>query len=150
RHGKPVEISALWLNALARMVAWAERFRDDPLAMHCRSLRDKGAKSFNEKFWYPEANCLFDVIESEAPGDRDASLRPNQILAVSLPNTPLAPERFAPVLGAVEKSLAAPFGLRSLSPDDPGYFGAYGGDRRQRDAQYHNGPVWGWLLGPYV
>jgi predicted glycogen debranching enzyme len=150
RHGKAVEINALWVNALRRMAEWAQDLGELHVRSHCDDLADRAADSFEEKFWNEERGYLFDVIESDGPQHRDPALRPNQILAVSLWRTPLPPELFQPVLEAVEKSLAAPMGLRSLASEEPGYFGFYGGSRYQRDSQYHNGPVWGWLLGPYV
>jgi len=150
RHGKPVEINALWVNALRLASSWAQERGDSPLATKLLNMARKATASFNAKFWCAEKKYLYDVIESDGANHRDSSLRPNQILAVSLRHTPLDPSRFASVLAAIEKQLVTPFGLRSLGPKESKYAGEYIGDRPTRDAQYHNGPVWGWLIGPYV
>jgi predicted glycogen debranching enzyme len=153
RRGKPVEINALWYNALRLMERWlreesgsgTERAGEaDAIAEHAARARE----SFNQRFWYAEGGYLYDVIDGEH-GD-DASCRPNQIFAISLANPVLDPERWVPVLQTVRAKLLTPVGLRSLSPDDPEYKPVYFGDLRTRDAAYHQGTVWGWLIGPFV
>lgn len=133
RIGKPVEVEALWANALA---AW-DRPRE----------ADRAARAF-KRFWSPEACHLYDVIDG--PGGPDRSLRPNQILAVALPYPLLEADRARAVVEAVERALLTPLGLRTLDPADPAYRGRYLGDRRARDGAYHQGTVWPWLLGPFV
>jgi glycogen debranching enzyme len=105
-------------------------------------------ESFNSRFWNPERKFLFDIIDGEN-GDSDLC-RPNQVLAISLENPVLARERWSDVMNAVEEKLLTPFGLRSLAPGEPDYKERYFGDLRARDAAYHQGTVWGWLIGPYV
>jgi glycogen debranching enzyme len=104
-------------------------------------------RSFNLAFWNEEAGCLFDVVDGDA---RDASIRPNQILAVSLRYSMLSTERSKRVLEVVERELVTPYGLRSLAPSDPRYQGRYEGDQRRRDGAYHQGTVWAWLMGPFI
>ncbi len=104
-------------------------------------------RSFNYEFWNESAGCLFDVVDDE---NRDASLRPNQILAVSLHYSMLSRERARAVVEVVRHELLSTYGLRSLSPRDPHYRGVYQGDTAERDNAYHQGTVWGWLLGPFV
>jgi predicted glycogen debranching enzyme len=146
RTGKPVEINALWINALETMSRFG-RVLGRPVDDYQR-LSAKAKSSFS-KFWNPQRNCCFDIID--APGGRsDPSLRPNQILAVSLNTSPLSFEQQKAVVDACAFQLLTPFGLRSLAPDDPGYTGVYSGDPRERDAAYHQGTVWGWLLGAFV
>jgi glycogen debranching enzyme len=144
RHGRPVEVNALWYHAL-RLVA--RRARDNALADQCRSLIRKIGSNFSETFWNKEAQCLFDCVRDDGP---DASIRPNQIFAVSLPHSPLPCEQRKAVLGVVTDELLTPCGLRTLSPEDYRYFPRYGGSPYDRDRAYHNGTVWPWLLGPYV
>ena len=143
RIGKPVEIQALWLNALALMA---------PHSAHWRALYERGRISFEEKFWNPERDCLFDVVDADnAPGKRDASLRPNQIFAVGgLPLVLLSPGRARAVVAALESALLTPMGLRTLAPGEPGYCPRYEGGLGQRDGAYHQGTAWPWLLGPFV
>jgi predicted glycogen debranching enzyme len=145
RTGKAVEIQALWYNALLIMSTIAEQGDDDPLRYV--TMAEKTGQSFNDKFWNAPENCLFDVIDGEV---KDATLRPNQILAVSMHHTMLPPERARSVVDRVEAELLTPVGLRSLSPDDPQYVKTYIGSPEQRDSAYHQGPVWGWLIGPFV
>jgi predicted glycogen debranching enzyme len=149
RRGKAVEINALWYNALVAMAGWLRRLeRDDeaaPLEEHARQAR----ASFNARFWYEAGGYLYDVVDG--PGSKeDPSLRPNQLIAVSLPNPVLDRARWASVLAVVERELLTPVGLRSLAPGSPGYQATYHGDLRTRDAAYHQGTVWSWLIGPYV
>ncbi|RMH57784.1 MAG: glycogen debranching protein [Candidatus Hydrogenedentota bacterium] len=141
RHGKPVEVEALWLNAL-RIGA---RLLNDP---SWESLYRRGLRSFRSRFWNEETGCLFDVIDT--PSGDDGAIRPNQIFALSLPAPLLSRERAAAVLAVVERELLTPMGLRSLSRNHSNYEPRYGGDRYSRDRAYHNGTVWPWLIGPYV
>jgi len=143
RAGKPVEINALWINALETMAGFA-RLLAKPSEAYER-LSAKARKSF-QKFWNAERNCCFDVVDSPGIGN-DASLRPNQIFAVSLPVSPLTPEQQKAVVDVCARRLLTSHGLRSLAPGEPGYAGHYSGDPRERDAAYHQGTVWGWLLG---
>ncbi|MBI3694698.1 MAG: glycogen debranching enzyme N-terminal domain-containing protein, partial [Acidobacteria bacterium] len=145
RHGKPVEINALWYNALRLMEGWAKR-AGDPAAPYARAAR-KVRASFAAAFWNPQRNCLYDVI---APSGPDPSLRPNQIFAVSLPFPLLDPARRKAVVKTVEQSLLTPVGLRSLAPGEPGYRPRYQGGPWERDGAYHQGTVWPWLLGPFI
>jgi len=146
RRGKAVEINALWFNALKLMECWARDQGDDPSVYRDRAARVE--QSFNERFWYENGGYLFDVIDGE--GGRDPKCRPNQVFAISLPNAVLAPERWERVMTVVRDRLLTPVGLRSLAPDDPDYKSRYFGDLRARDAAYHQGTVWGWLVGPFV
>ncbi len=146
RTGKPVEINALWINALETQAAFARQ-----LVKPSSNLEDlvAQAKQNFQKFWNVERACCFDVIDAPGPGN-DASLRPNQIFAVSLPVSPLTPEQQKSVVDLCARRLLTSFGLRSLAPLEPGYQGRYEGGPRQRDAAYHQGTVWGWLLGPFA
>ncbi len=148
RRGKAVEINALWYNALRAMAEW-ERTEGD--REHARRLEQRAGRvrsSFNQRFWIEEERYLYDVVDGE-DGDDDA-FRPNQIFAVSLPHPVLDPERWEPVVRAVEERLLTPVGLRSLAPGHPDYCSTYFGDLRTRDAAYHQGTVWSWLIGPFV
>jgi glycogen debranching enzyme len=107
------------------------------------------AKGSFQKFWNAERNCCFDVIDSPGMGN-DAVLRPNQIFAVSLPVSPLTPEQQKSVVDVCAHHLLTSYGLRSFAPSEAGYAGHYGGSPRDRDAAYHQGTVWGWLLGPFA
>jgi predicted glycogen debranching enzyme len=147
REGKAVEIQALWYNALKTMQLLATRFRENDKAQKYLSMAEKTRKSFIEKFWNPERNCLFDVMNN---GLRDPSLRPNQIIAVSLDFTMLDNVKANQIVETVQKKLWGAYGLKTLSDDDPRYRGRYQGDWMQRDTAYHNGTVWPWLLGPFV
>jgi predicted glycogen debranching enzyme len=144
RHGKPVEISALWYNALRvmeRLTALAgEEFAQKGLAERVR-------QNFEKEFWYQEGYYYYDVVGAEG---KDARFRPNQILALALPFSPAAPERARAVLSRAWRELYATYGLRSLSCFDPEYRGVYLGDRVQRDGAYHQGTVWSWLMGPFI
>jgi predicted glycogen debranching enzyme len=147
RTGKPVEIQALWYNALRSMEGLARRFGDAANCERFGAMSARAIESFNRQFWNDEAGCLFDVVDGEA---RDGSIRPNQIFAVSLCHTMLGAERATKVLAVVERELLTPFGLRSLAAKDPRYIGRYTGDTRSRDGAYHQGAVWAWLIGPYL
>jgi predicted glycogen debranching enzyme len=147
RHGKPVEIQALWYNALRVMEDLAGKFNEPVAKQEYGAMADKACSSFNQSFWNGEAGCLYDVINGEI---RDASIRPNQVIAISLTNTMVARDRAASILGVVERELLTPRGLRTLSPSDPNYIGRYEGGPGSRDRAYHQGTVWPWLMGPYI
>ncbi len=146
RIGKPVEINALWINALNTMAAFAEVLKL-PGEGYAK-LRDKAARNF-QKFWNPARDCCFDVLDVPGAGT-DVSLRPNQIFAVSLPLSPLNASQQKCVVDAVGRELLTSCGLRSLGPVEPGYKGQYTGGPRERDSAYHQGTVWAWLLGPFA
>jgi predicted glycogen debranching enzyme len=146
RTGKAVEVNALWINALETMAEFA-RLLARPGDGY-EKLSAKARKNF-QKFWNEERGCCFDVIEAPSVGN-DAALRPNQLLAVSLPVTPLTEEQQKSVVDVCAQHLLTSYGLRSLAPGEPGYQGHYVGGPRDRDAAYHQGTVWGWLLGPFV
>jgi predicted glycogen debranching enzyme len=146
RIGKPVEINALWINALNTMGQFARRLAR-PGEGYLK-LKQKAEKNF-KKFWNPARSCCFDVIDVPG-GGADAALRPNQVFAVSLPVSPLTGEQSKDVVDALGRELLTSFGLRSLGPSEPGYIGRYAGGPRERDSAYHQGTVWAWLLGPYA
>jgi predicted glycogen debranching enzyme len=148
RTGKAVEINALWLNALTTMSQFAKTLGQGSNAARYEQLAAQTTRSF-QKFWNVQRNCLFDVIDAPGIGN-DACLRPNQIFAVSLPVSPLKPEQQRSVVDICSRHLLTSYGLRSLAPGEPGYVGHYGGGPRDRDAAYHQGTVWGWLLGPFA
>jgi predicted glycogen debranching enzyme len=145
RIGKPVEVNALWYNALVTMAAFAHRLQK-PAAKY-ETMSARAAAGF-QRFWNSTADCCFDVIDG--PGGNDAALRPNQILAVSLPACALRPEQQRSVVEVCARRLLASCGLRSLDPAHPEYRGRYAGGPQERDGAYHQGTVWGWLLGPFV
>jgi predicted glycogen debranching enzyme len=147
RQGKPVEVNALWYNALRMARIWAAEFGDTEYAHMLSALGDKVGESFAEKFWNAERNCLYDVLGKDGP---DARVRPNQLFAVSLPFPLLDTVRQQAVVGICRDKLLTPFGLRTLAPDDPEYKAHYRGDRVERDSAYHQGTAWPWLLGPFV
>jgi predicted glycogen debranching enzyme len=147
RHGKPVEIQALWYNALRVMEQLAAKFKDRNAKRNYASMADRAHDSFNRSFWNEETGCLYDVLNG---AERDASIRPNQIFAVSLPNSMVSSERAESILRVVERELLTPRGLRTLSPNDSRYIGNYEGDPRRRDGAYHQGTVWPWLMGAYI
>ena len=144
RHGKPVEINALWYNALRIMESLCEKFDEDASAYRTRANQVK--ESFNAKFWDSSNQCLFDVVDGDEPDDH---IRPNQIYAVSLPFSLLPEEQEKSVVALVEKELFVGCGLRSLAPDHPDYHGIYCGALAKRDAAYHQGTAWGFLLGGF-
>lgn len=144
RHGKPVEINALWYNALRIMESLCEKFDEDASAYRTRANQVK--ESFNAKFWDSSNQCLFDVVDGDEPDDH---IRPNQIYAVSLPFSLLPEEQEKAVVALVEKVLFVGCGLRSLAPDHPDYHGIYCGALAKRDAAYHQGTAWGFLLGGF-
>jgi predicted glycogen debranching enzyme len=143
RIGKPVEVQALWLNALWIAGSFSARWKD---------LLARGRETFGKRFWNEERGCLYDVVDSNHQrGAVDAALRPNQIFAVGgLPLALLEGERATRVVDAVESRLWTPLGLRSLAPGEPGYRPRYEGGVRERDGSYHQGTVWPWLAGPFV
>jgi predicted glycogen debranching enzyme len=145
RIGKPVEINALWYNALVALGALARRLERP--AGEWTALAARAAAGF-ERFWNAAAACCYDVIDG--PGGHEAALRPNQVLAVSLPASPLSPERQRLVVDACARHLLISYGLRSLAPGEPGYQPRYGGGPRERDGAYHQGTAWAWLLGPFA
>ena len=144
RHGKPVEINALWYNALRIMESLCEKFDEDASAYRTRAEQVK--ESFNAKFWDSANQCLFDVVDGDEPDDH---IRPNQIYAVSLPFSLLPEEQEKAVVALVEKELFVGCGLRSLAPDHPDYHGIYCGALAKRDSAYHQGTAWGFLLGGF-
>jgi predicted glycogen debranching enzyme len=148
RRGKAVEINALWYNALRLMGKWLEDADSAEEAQGVAALAGRVFESFNRRFWFAEGGHLYDVVDGEA-GD-DASFRPNQIFAVSLPHPVLESSRWKAVVDAVEARLLTPLGLRSLEPGHPDYRMKYAGDLLARDAAYHQGTVWSWLIGPFV
>jgi predicted glycogen debranching enzyme len=147
RHGKPVEIQALWYNALRVMQDFAGRFNDKANENLCGEMAEAAKKSFCKQFWNEEQDCLYDVIHEDV---KDGAIRPNQIFAVSLPHTMLSRERAKRVVAVVERELLTPFGLRSLAPGDVHYRPVYAGDTYGRDTAYHQGTVWAWLMGPFI
>ncbi len=147
RRGKAVEINALWYNALRLLWGWLRQTKDpeaDEIAGHAERAR----ASFNRRFWHDGKRHLYDVVDGEA-GD-DATFRPNQIFAVSLDHPVLDEAHWAAVVGGVHDRLLTPLGLRSLAPGEPDYKPRYFGDLRARDAAYHQGTVWAWLIGPFI
>ena len=147
RHGKPVEIEALWYNALRSVEGLAKEYGDTTAARHIYKVAAEARRSFARLFWNDEAGCLYDVVRDD---ERDGSIRPNQIIAVSLPFMMLTKDQPKRVVGVVERELLTPYGLRTLAPGDSRYQGRYEGDAAMRDARYHQGPAWPWLMGPFV
>jgi predicted glycogen debranching enzyme len=149
RIGKPVEINALWLNALDVGARLAAIVGDGAATQFCQALLSRASLSFS-RFWNVQRACLYDVIDVDGGAACDGRIRPNQILAVSLPYCVLPPEQTRAVVDCCGRELLTSYGLRSLSAMEPGYIGRYVGDAGQRDAAYHMGTVWGWLLGPFA
>jgi predicted glycogen debranching enzyme len=147
RRGKAVEINALWYNALCLLAEWL-RDAGDPGAADIAGQAERTRQSFNRRFWYEQGGYLYDIVDGEN-GD-DSSFRPNQIFTISLTHPVLDRKRWAKVVDAVEARLLTPFGLRSLAPDEPDFKPRYFGDLRARDAAYHQGTVWAWLIGPFI
>ncbi len=148
RRGKAVEINALWYNAVRLLERWVREEQGEAAARRYAQRADQIHTAFNQRFWNNDDCGLFDVIDGEQ--GNDPAVRPNQLFAISLPNPVLDSTRWSAVLSVVERKLLTPVGLRSLSPDDREYKPNYHGDLRTRDAAYHQGTVWGWLIGPYV
>jgi predicted glycogen debranching enzyme len=149
RRGKAVEINALWYNALRLLENWVREEQDEKLARSLGKQAQAARDAFNQRFWHAEAGYLYDVVDCEGGGN-DAACRPNQIFAISLKHPVLDEVHWAPVLRVVKERLLTPAGLRSLSRDHPDYKPKYFGDLRARDAAYHQGTVWGWLIGPFI
>jgi predicted glycogen debranching enzyme len=148
RRGKAVEINALWYNALRLLEGWVREGRGDPAADKYREHAEKARASFNARFWYEPGGYLYDVVDGER-GD-DPACRPNQLFAFSLDHEVLDRSRWEPVLEVARRKLWTPVGLRSMAPGHPDYKPRYFGDLRARDAAYHQGTVWAWLIGPFV
>ncbi len=148
RRGKSVEINALWYNALRLLENWAREELSDESAQQIAEHAERARVSFNKRFWYAEGGYLYDVVDGEH--GNDLSLRPNQILAISLKHPILDKEHWEPVIDIIKDRLLTPVGLRSLAPGSPDYKSKYFGALRARDAAYHQGTVWAWLIGPFI
>jgi len=148
RRGKTVEINALWYNALCLLAGWITEEQGEAASRELRQHAEVARSAFNRRFWYDTGGYLYDIVDGEH-GD-DPACRPNQLFAISLTHPVLDRERWAPVLGVVRERLLTPVGLRSLAPGHPDYKSHYFGDLRSRDAAYHQGTAWGWLVGPFV
>jgi predicted glycogen debranching enzyme len=149
RRGKAVEINALWYNALRLLAGWTQDVGGGPAGLDLEALAGRVFASFNARFWFEGGGYLYDVVDTEAGGTDDAC-RPNQVLAIALDHPVLERTRWEPVLAVVRDRLLTPVGLRSLAPRHRDYKPKYYGDLRSRDAAYHQGTVWGWLIGPFV
>lgn len=151
RIGKPVEINALWYNAISIAAEFAVHARDGHRAKAWCDLAQKCRDAFNARFWNEGAGCLFDIVDVDhAPATADDLIRPNQLLAISLPHDVLDASRWESVVGICERELLTPMGLRTLSPAHPDYRPHYAGDPVARDEAYHQGTVWPWLIGPFI
>ena len=150
RAGKAVEINALWCNALWTLSTLAKQLGDAREACTFDAQARAAGEAFAAKFWYEDGQYLYDVIEAPDGASLDASLRPNQLIALSLPYKLLDDERARRVLRACERELLTSYGLRTLDADNPRYVGQYGGNQWQRDGAYHQGTVWPWLLGAFA
>jgi predicted glycogen debranching enzyme len=148
RRGKAVEINALWYNALRLLEGWLTELRGDDAAAEIKARADCVYKAFNERFWMPDRGYLYDVLDGD-PAEA-ALCRPNQLFAISLDHPVLETSRWASVIEVVRSRLLTPVGLRSLAPGEPEYKPQYSGDLRARDAAYHQGTVWAWLMGSWV
>jgi predicted glycogen debranching enzyme len=146
RRGKPVEIQALWYNALQLMSGWSAELQL-PHELYDRHAT-RARQSFNARYWNEASGCLRDVLDG--PDGDDPSIRPNQIFAISLPHPILDPQRWRAVVDVVRDKLLTPYGLRTLSADHRDYKPHYRGDLRSRDAAYHQGTIWPWLIGHFV
>jgi Glycogen debranching enzyme len=150
RRGKAVEINALWYNALKLLEGWIRAGEESPLDPNVLAGHAEQARSsFNRRFWYEEGGYLFDVVDTEQGGD-DPACRPNQLFSLSLCHAILDQSRWERVVKVCQERLLTPVGLRSLAPGHPDYKPRYYGDLRSRDAAYHQGTVWAWLIGPFV
>jgi predicted glycogen debranching enzyme len=148
RRGKAVEINGLWYNALCLLGNWLREEKNESAADVYAQHAERAKQSFNQRFWCAEKGYLYDVIDGE--GDNDSACRPNQLLAFSLKHPVLDEKYWKPVIETVREKLLTPVGLRSLSPDHPDFKSKYFGDLRARDAAYHQGTVWAWLIGPFI
>jgi predicted glycogen debranching enzyme len=149
RRGKAVEINALWYNALRLLENWLRDAKNESAAQRFGEHARRAYDCFNERFWFEQGGYLYDVIDAETGGN-DSACRPNQLLAISLKHPILDQKYWEPVLQVVKEKLVTPVGLRSLSREHPDYKPKYFGDLRARDAAYHQGTVWGWLIGPFI
>ncbi len=149
RRGKPVEINALWYNALRLLEHWLEEADRTDEANGIREHAERARSSFNERFWYEKGGYLYDVIDGEG-GRPDPACRPNQLFAISLEYPVLDEDRWGRVVQVAKEKLLTPVGLRSLAPGDKDFKPKYDGDLRSRDAAYHQGTVWAWLIGPFI
>ncbi|HEY4306844.1 MAG TPA: amylo-alpha-1,6-glucosidase [Gemmatimonadaceae bacterium] len=149
RRGKPVEINALWYNALRLTEGWLEEIRGKGAGKEMADRAERVYKSFNERFWNEERGMLFDLVDPDDPAEGPLC-RPNQIFSISLDHPVLDRSRWDAVMKVVQDKLLTPVGLRSLAPGEPNFKSRYFGDLRSRDAAYHQGTVWGWLIGPWV
>jgi predicted glycogen debranching enzyme len=149
RRGKAVEINALWYNALTLLACWLREEGEASQAEFLFAAASKARDSFNRRFWFEGGGYLYDVVDAEGGGDDD-SCRPNQVLTISLDHPVLDESRWQAVMQVVTDRLLTPVGLRSLAPGSPDYKSKYYGDLRARDAAYHQGTVWAWLIGPYI
>ena len=148
RRGKAVEINALWYNALRLLESWAREAGGEAESRTIAEHAERARESFNRRFWYERGGYLYDVVDGES-GD-DPACRPNQLLAIALRHPILDPGRWEPVVSVAQRRLLTPVGLRSLAPGEPDYKSRYSGDLRSRDAAYHQGTVWAWLIGPFI
>ncbi len=148
RRGKAVEINALWYNALRLLAGWLRQEDQAARATEIDAHAERARQSFNKRFWCAERGWLYDVVDTEGPDD--PSLRPNQLLAISLEHAVLAEEYWKPVVDVAAAQLLTPMGLRTLGPHEPQFKARYDGDLRARDAAYHQGTVWPWLIGPFI
>jgi predicted glycogen debranching enzyme len=148
RRGKAVEINALWYNALRWLERWHRDFQNEARARQIAEHAERAYRSFNQRFWYAKDGFLYDVVDGEK-GD-DPSCRPNQVFALSLSHPVLDRQRWDSVMAVIQQRLLTPMGLRSLAPGEPDYKPTYHGDLRSRDAAYHQGTVWPWLIGAFI
>jgi predicted glycogen debranching enzyme len=148
RRGKAVEINALWYNALKLLEGWLTANNETEQAGRVSNAAQQARESFNARFWYEPGQHLYDVIDG--PNGDNPACRPNQLLAFSLKHAILDEKRWSAVLDVSCAKLLTPVGLRSLSPDHKDYKPKYDGDLRARDAAYHQGTVWAWLIGPFI
>jgi predicted glycogen debranching enzyme len=147
RYGIPVEINALWYNAICFAIELAEKNGDKKFVKEWQPIADKIPEAFLKTFWIEQKSYLADYVDGDF---RDYSVRPNQLMATSLPYSPLDEEKRMKVLSVVEKELLTPRGIRSLDPKNPQYKGTCAGDQKSRDEAYHQGTAWPWLLGHFV
>ena len=149
RRGKAVEINALWYNALRLLEGWLKEEGDDAAGRRFGEQAQRVHDCFNERFWFAQGGYLYDIVDAETGGN-DSACRPNQVFAISLKHPVLDHKYWKPVLQVVKEKLVTPVGLRSLSREHPDYKAKYFGDLRARDAAYHQGTVWAWLIGPFI
>jgi predicted glycogen debranching enzyme len=150
RRGKAVELNALWFNALKLLEGWLRESGDGDAAQRYAEHADRTQNCFNERFWFEEGGYLYDVVDVNGGNTNDSACRPNQLFAISVDHPVLDRARWQSVVDVAERELVTPVGLRSLSPKHPDYKPIYAGDLRSRDGAYHQGTVWGWLIGPFV